>query len=733
MSKWCRIWILLLFTINAVSLEAKEPEAYNEVILSFTNSTPQSVHQADSIMAYVIKNASLYANAISRYSAEIYIKGQSETVRSNRLLRYAHHLFPVDRKKNKVIFEIVSESEYDAPNHYLHNFKAINGNAIPNHKKQQEIFTFLNVNVYSPTMYNEAIITPVGKKAFRYYEFNLEEVIESGGKRVYKIRFIPRQWSQKLVSGDLYIRDDEWRIEKVDMYGRFAFADFNIEMIFGHEYGQLILPNTANLSLTYDLLGNTVVSKYYSSFRYKEVEWKEILPRAKKEKHEWKSLDLTKYYTLSSDSIPIIKDSIYWEEKRDIPLTDEEKETFSIHYPSGIQKRDSSQAVDYMEITEQLTSSMNYKSQTTRIRYSGILNPFQLGYSSRNGITYRQQLRITKTFRDESQLAIIPEVGYMFKNKELFYKLRTDWNYLPEKRGVLKLTLANNNQTYSSQMMRQINEHFKDSVFDFDDLNLEYYRHYYIDLRNRIEISNGLEFDAGVSYHRRVPVIKKAAVDPGEEIEEMIKETYYDFTPTVALTYTPRQFYHMSGRKKEYAYSYYPTMSVSYAQGIPDVLKSSGNYGRIEADIHQSLKAGSFNRLYYHVSGGMYTKKKSIYFADFEYFTRQNFPESWSDHIGGVFCLLKREWFNASDKYVQAHLMYESPFIFFHRLLNRKSSRYVVTERLYLSQLWTPLLPNYTEVGYGIGNSVFNVGVFASFDRFKYQRIGFKFAFEIGQ
>ena len=37
------------------------------------------------------------------------------------------------------------------------------------------------------------------------------------------------------------------------------------------------------------------------------------------------SLDLTGYYQLSSDTIPIISDSSYWKNKRDIPLTQEEE------------------------------------------------------------------------------------------------------------------------------------------------------------------------------------------------------------------------------------------------------------------------------------------------------------------------------------------------------------------------------------------------------------------------
>ncbi|MDF9830730.1 hypothetical protein M2133_002084 [Parabacteroides sp. PF5-6] len=728
-----RYSVILFLLLLSVSLRGKTPDTYGENFMSFPYATAESRYQADSIMQYVIEHSIEYANAISRYKAGIYIKGRTEILKNNFLIQYANHLFPVERKKPDVIFEMFSESEYEAPNLYKHDFKAVNGNTIPSRSKQQELISFLNLNVYAPTIYDEAIITPVGRKAFRYYEFNLEEIIEEDDSRVFRIRFLPKQWSQKLTSGDLYIRDNEWRIEKIEMNGRNDFAEFNLVVNFGHKYGQLILPNTSDLSLRYKVLGNVVVSTYHSSFHYTELEWVKLekLKEKKNGKREWKALDLSNYYTILSDSIPFVREDDYWENKRDIPLTDEEKGVYAINYIKPKANEKDTTDVNHMKVAEQLMSDATFDFYSTRVRYSGLLNPFQLSYSSRNGVTYKQRLRITKTFKNDRQLVIRPEVGIVFKRKELFYKLRSQWHYKPEKMGSLEFVIANDNQTYSSQMMRDINDHLKDSLFNFNDLNLNYYRHYYVDLKNTIELSNGFLFEAGVGHHKRVPVKAKPAKDPGEDVEEIINETYYDFIPRISFTYTPRQFYRMNGKRKEYVYSYYPTISLTFARGIPGVMKSTGDYGRLEMDVHQSLKIGSsLKRINYHVSGGLYTKQKSTYFAEFEYFARRNFPESWEERIGGVFHTLQREWFNASDKYVQSHIMYESPFILFN-LFDKRATKHVLSERLYLGHVCTPALNNYTEVGYGFGNSIFNVAIFAGFHKHEYNRVGFRFTFEI--
>lgn len=729
-------WIFTLILI-AISISAKDTDTYGNKILSFGKRNRDTQERADSIMRLVIDKATLYQKAVSKYEAEIYIKGRTEILKQNMLIRLAHHIFPIDRKNKDMFFEMVSLSKFNAPHNYLHDLKAINGNSLPNEKKQQEALAFLNLNVYSPTAYDDAIFMPISSDAFKFYTFNLESLETIDSLTIYKIRFLPKQWSQKLVCGDLYILDKSWTIDKIDMHGRYSFAEFNLVMSYGRDFRRFILPEKADLFLRYRVLGNAVATRYHSSFKYQEVEWVE----EDHESHKWKSLDLTSYYKLSSDTVPIIRDTAYWDLHRDHPLTPEENQLFNKTQKDNISKTDTAKDLQkYVKFTEQLINSVNMDYKSTRIKYSGFLNPFQLGYSARNGITYKQRFRISKTFSHDKQIRFRPEIGYVFKRKQIFFKVGGDWEYLPQKRGALSVEVGNTNESYSSEITHKINEELKDSTFNFDDLNLEYFKHYYAEIKNSIELFNGFQLTTGVSYHRRIPSRKKIEIDPGDDVEEILNQNYHDFTPVLGFSYTPRQYYRMDGYRKEYMYSYYPTISIEIARGIPGVGKSTGDYGRIEADVHQSLMLGLCRRLNYHISAGMYTQQKSTYFADFQYFARRNFPDTWDDQIGGVFNLLKSEWFNASDKYMQAHFMYESPFVLFKilRINSTKkfmqvASRYILSERFYLSQLWTPMLPSYTEIGYGIGNHIFNIGIFAGFDRWHYQSMGFKFAFELFQ
>jgi len=715
------ILVLLSVTLYSTALTVADNRKRT---LSALDSIPESNEMADSIMRFVISNAAVYEKTLAKYEADIYIKGRTEILKSNALIHFAHHLLPIDRKNKDLLFEMLSRSQYSAPNIYKHDIKAINGNSIPNDKKQQEALNFLNINVYSSTLYKDELLTPISSNAFSHYRFFLLETSEYEGNKIHKIRFIPKQASQKLVFGDVYIIDKKWTIDKIDLNGRYSFAEFNLEMSFSREEKKFMLPESAYLKLRVNLLGNVVETSYLSDFTYKMVEWSEVT----KEERRSKSLDITNYYTVSKKEIPIIRDSTYWEAYRNIPLTDEEQVLYS---KSSIikQKNDTTRSSRYLKLTENLTGSINMDIKDTKLRYSGLLNPFQLGYSKMNGVTYRQKLRFSKLYENQRQLRFQPEAGFIFKRKEIFLKLPGEFEYYPKRLGYIQFSVGNTYQSYSSAFMQEIKEQVKDSTFNFNNLNLPYFKTYFVDIRNNIEVIHGLQASVGLSYYHRTPSKKSKLTEEGD-VNDLVNKDYNDFTPVVNLSYTPRQYYRMNGRKKEYMYSYYPTVSVEVARAIPDILKSNGDYCRVEANVQQSISFGLCRELSYNISGGLYTDQKSIYFADFRFFGQNYFPDRWSEEIGGRFHLLNREWYNASDKYIQGHFMYESPFLLLH-LFKKGISKYVLSERFYCGQLWTPVLNSYTEIGYGIGNHIFNIAAFGSFKGKEFQTIGLKFAFEL--
>jgi hypothetical protein len=719
--------IFLLPSNRAEAINAYDRGEYTSV-----EALKEAVSSADSIMNLVIANAIKYKDILINYDAEIYIKGRTQILDKNFLLRFAHNLFPVNRRDPDMVFEMINHTKFEAPNAFFHDYRAINGSSIPNRQKQREILSFLDLNIYASTAFDEAILMPTAKNAFRYYDFTIEDINDSTDTRIYRIGFMPKHLSQKLISGYMNIVDKVWTIAKIDLNGSYYFSDFNIVVTFGRDVDRFNLPETADLNLSYRMLGNSVVSNYHSRYNYTSIVrgWDEL----NKNTRQNEPLDLSRNYRAMPDTVPIVTDTLFWKEKRDMPLSHEESNLYAAKLKSIPTDTTDSTTTgsnkNYLSFAELLVNDMRTDYKNTYIRYYGILNPSQLGYSQSNGFSYRQRVRIQKRYDNQTQLTFIPDVGFVTKRKEFFIKGMGIWEYSPGRLGALTLQAGNSDQSYSSGMMKKINEQLADSAFDADDLNLQYFRHYYIELKNQIDLFNGFQLHASVTYNHRNPVKKQLNLNVSDELKELINSDYDDFTTTIGFSYTPRYYYRMNKRRKEYMYSHYPTFQLEFAKAIPGVFKSEGNYGRIEADVHQSISLGLLQKLNYHVSAGMYTSKKSSYFTDFRYFARRNFPDTWDDQIGGVFNLLPRQWFYASDQYAQVHFMYESPFILL-RFFDRAASKYVFAERVYASQLWTPALPSYTEIGYGIGNHIFDIGLFAGFDKLNYKYIGVKFQFEL--
>ena len=330
-------------------------------------------------------------------------------------------------------------------------------------------------------------------------------------------------------------------------------------------------------------------------------------------------------------------------------------------------------------------------------------------------------------------------VGYMFEKKELFSDISTTWNYNPTHLGKLTLSIGNGNKTYSSMFLEEIQDSLLNKGLNLDDLAFDYFKDYYIRLYNTVEVTNGFSIGTGLDYHIRDAAANKvdassvaasiSNVQPNtEDISKMFKRRN-TFAPLVTLTWTPDQYYRFEGRQKIYVRSPYPTIKLEFSKGIKGILGSDSEYNRVELDISQKINLALMQSFQYHIGMGFFSNQKSEYFTDFAYFAKRNFPETWDDGIGGVFNLLDRQLYNASDSYIQNHFMYESPFLILN--LIPAISKGVVTERLYLSHLYNPYIRSYTELGYGMGNNFFNAAFFGSFHKLKFHEVGFKISLNV--
>ena len=705
------------------------------LLLFFSTLSAKDVYnKADSIIVKVLESRDFYGDYIDEYIAVAYIKGNNLVKKKNILYRYAPIFSYMDTKENQTFTESMVRIHFSTPSHFTQQILAINGSKINADDIRERIMQFLNVNVYHSVLFNNHILFPGIKEVFKYYRFEYISQTDTLNHRIHQIRVIPKTSGPQLISGFFYVTDNLWTIFRLDVEGKWEFSKFRVETEFSLSDEDFLLPLKTDITFHLNLLGNEVASHYVSLFQY------DYIKRTNPENSRKNVInyDLSNYFNRPTDSLPIIKDEKFWKENRPVSLTSYEESLIKKNtrkpQPTGFLNLllQNSQNFSKGIITPK---RFNYHNQ--QMSYSGLFNPLKLAYSKLDGIVYWQGFRYRKINQKEQELQFNPNVGFLLQRKQIYFTLPVRWLFYPQKMGEIEFNFRNRNQAYNSTIVDMIEKEIPDSI-RFSDFNLEYYRHYSLGLEGRYEIMNGLLFRAGVNYDWYVPIKHKNGInfrsdtDLKEDVTDLVANQYRIFLPTLALSWTPRQFYRMNGKRKEYIDSYFPTVSAKCSWGIRGIWESNSNYMQLEADIRQKIPVGLMSAFQYYIGIGKFLKTSSLYFADFDLFQKNNSPQLWSDPLGGFFHLLSGEWYNASRSYAQTHLIYEFPCTAF-RLFFRNISKDILKERISISQLYMPILPSYTEISYGIGNFIGNIDFFASFNKGRYKSFGIKFAFDLGK
>lgn len=725
-----RVVVWMLLVLFPLCLFAEKEEGSVSIGKLFSSD--------DSVLVNIFNSVSQHAETVRQYQAQTYIRSQYKVHRRNVLIRMVPSMFKFYDGVSDYLTESVGEVQYVAPDVYHMKLRALSGTFRRNQVGLYNALEFLNVNVYSPTtLLPDKLISPFNQRAVKYYDYYLDSIMGSSDSPNYCIRIVPRNNGIQLVDGTVVVNSGTWLIRELTLHGRIDLVDFTLHVQMGEGEGSELLPARCDVNLMFRFLWNRIESDYSAFFSYDNLvldgdEEKESFAPVSDE------YDLTRQYLLKCDDSEVMYDTAYIAPFRPEPLdttlqnmyadfnTLQQEQTLS----TPLYKRRN--RVFWGNVSDALTDSYTLDlNRLGHFHFSPILDLGMLSYSPSNGVSYKQQFNYYRLFKDNRLFKVSPKAGYNFTRKELYWSADLDFYYAPERLGAFTLKVGNGNRIYTSRIMDKLSQQ-RDTLVDFSKLNLNYFKDMYVQVGNRIEISNGLQLFTGIDVHRR-KAVRPSELVVKDELQRptsfFMQPTYITFAPRVKVVCTPGQYYYMDGLRKVYLHSNYPTFSFDYEHGLKGVMGSNGSYGRMEADIYQCIRLSSVSNLYYRYGGGVFTEQKGVYFVDFANFSRSNLPVGWEDEISGAFHLLDNDWYNSSRWYSRAHLTFEAPFIILPRM--HRYQGVVHSERLYGSILYTTHLHPYVELGYGIGTYLFNLGIFTSNVNGQFHEVGCKFTFEL--
>lgn len=444
------------------------------------------------------------------------------------------------------------------------------------------------------------------------------------------------------------------------------------------------------------------------------------------------------------------KDSLYWDEMRPIPLSNDEKISFT--------KKDSISLVrstpEYKDSVRQANrkfkfkhllfgKTYRYKEENSSFSIPGIIAIDKISYNTVQGFTVNAPFRYTKKDTVGHHFDLSPDLTYAFSRKHLDYSLSSRYRYNGFKRAWLGFNAGSKAVDYNSKTGIDPTLNAMSSLY-FKDNYMKLYDKNYVRFWHNIDIVNGLRLSTSIEYADRKqlyntnkwyisnPDDKDYSLNiPFQGIDPNLIKDNKAATFTAKLEYTPRNQYFIQKGVKRMTYHEQPTFGLTYKKGIKNMFDSEVDYSYLEASIKQAFDIGFNDRINYQVKAGTYLSNKQTYFADFRHFNTSK-PTVMMGTSWDTFRLLDYYQHSTTNDFLEAHIQYTSDRFLLKRLPLLNNSL-AIQERIFANYLTHTDKKNYWEVGYELSQIflLLDIEVVWSFDGKHHTDTGIKLKFNL--
>jgi hypothetical protein len=279
------VFFNLILSNNTVTKNVVLPVQYYEipeVRISATGEDP-----AYAVMRKAIGMAPYYLNNISYYKAEVYLKGDLLIKRIPKLLQKSMKMEShgnstsvsgggkpsndqvVMKAGDAFFMESYNEMEFTAPDKYVQKVISYNS-TFPEQGNEISPMSFIEASFYQPVIADIAI-SPLSPAAFSHYRFKYLGASPQGNFIINKIQVIPKRKSQQLFEGTIYIIEDLWCLQSVDLNNENLVGKISIQQLYIPVQNDIWLPVSHKFEINIGIVGFKADAGYGSSVKYLEV------------------------------------------------------------------------------------------------------------------------------------------------------------------------------------------------------------------------------------------------------------------------------------------------------------------------------------------------------------------------------------------------------------------------------------------------------------------------------
>jgi hypothetical protein len=237
-----------------------------EVRISASGEDPAYI-----IMRKVIGMAPYYLNNVKYYKAEVYLKGNLVLNKIPKIIkRQIEKESDIKVKEGDLYFqESYNEIEFTAPDKYSQKVLSLNS-TFPEEGNQISPMSFIQASFYEPIIADIAI-SPLSPAAFSHYNFKYIGMSLQGEYTINKIQVIPKRKSQQLFEGTIFVIEDLWCLQSVDLVNENLAGKIRVQQLYIPVLDDIWLPVSHKFDVNISIVGFKADASYGSSVKYLDV------------------------------------------------------------------------------------------------------------------------------------------------------------------------------------------------------------------------------------------------------------------------------------------------------------------------------------------------------------------------------------------------------------------------------------------------------------------------------
>ncbi len=665
------------------------------------------------IMRRMISMAPFHLKELNAYQAKAYVKGGGKITSISKLADLA---FGKQMEKDagiKVgrtyVLEGVNQVDYKRPNQVKERVISNRSN-LPLAMKTADApnLRATQTNFYQAKVWG-SLISPISPQAFQFYRFSFLGSFSQAGKTVSKIQVHPKSFSVDLFDGEIWVVEDTWSIYSLRLHFKNSNGNYTLSQQ-NAEFQGVWMPISYEMRANMQALGLGFHVNYVTQIKSYQIQvnpaflvkpqiieerlekslakaidktpvkeakqafageitrrkLKRVLKKIAKEENKVDSLGqegISSVYEMQVDSLADKKSVDYWNEVRDVPLSDAEmkgfKEADSLYvFERAKMKKDSLNSRPKFNGAH-LFFGKRYNYEKNGLGNSITLNTLGGGFTPIDGFYVNREISFNHQQSETDYMRVGVNARYAFIRNKLNGDLFLEKNFSGG-RQLLHMSLGSQVVNFSTAKTMPLNLNSSTALFNSMSY-LNFYEKQFARLSYRYQIRAPWQIAGEFEYRHRDPLENVIAYGwyqqdkrfrPNYPISSELADTRFkshdQWSLGMRIVWQPSATWRLVNQVRRISQ---PNNGLKVQLESQVVLGSHG-FSKVGLQVDQTINLNRLGSLAYQIRYDDYFVKPQ-YFMDFTHFNGNDITIISSLPFG--FSCLPMYQFSTSNRSLQFH------------------------------------------------------------------------------